>query len=73
MPEGTVKWFDVRKGYGFIEMDDGSDVFVHYSDIRNDGFKTLYEGQLVRFDIEQRPRGQAAVNVQAEKSDAPRQ
>lgn len=60
---GTVKWFDARKGYGFIVRDDGREIFVHYSGIEGEGFKTLYEGQEVRFQIESTPRGPQAVNV----------
>ncbi len=63
MPEGTVKWFDERKGYGFIEQEDGPDVFVHHSGINGTGFKTLSEGDRVTFDIEQGKKGPAAVNV----------
>ena len=64
MANGTVKWFNSSKGYGFIEQEDGPDVFVHYSGISADGFKTLYEGDRVAFDIEQGNKGPAAVNVQ---------
>jgi CspA family cold shock protein len=63
MANGTVKWFNSSKGYGFIEQEDGPDVFVHYSGISADGFKTLYEGDRVTFDIEQGNKGPAAVNV----------
>ena len=63
MPERTVKWFDERKGYGFIEQEDGPDVFVHHSGINGTGFKTLSEGDRVTFDIEQGKKGPAAVNV----------
>ncbi|NQU03430.1 MAG: cold-shock protein [Syntrophaceae bacterium] len=65
MAEGTVKWFNERKGFGFIEKDDGGDVFVHHSAIEAEGFRTLYEGQRVSFDIEQGTKGPAAVNVKA--------
>jgi CspA family cold shock protein len=58
-----VKWFNNKKGYGFIERDDGEDVFVHYSDIRGQGYRTLKDGQIVEFDIEETPRGLRAVNV----------
>ncbi|NLY19457.1 MAG: cold-shock protein [Clostridiaceae bacterium] len=61
--EGTVKWFNAEKGFGFIEREDGDDVFVHYSAIMTEGFKTLDEGQRVQFDIEQGKRGAQAANV----------
>jgi CspA family cold shock protein len=65
MAEGTVKWFNEKKGYGFISMDEGQDVFVHYSSILGTtGFKTLYEGQRVRFDVEQGDKGPQAVQVE---------
>ena len=63
MANGTVKWFNEQKGYGFIEQEDGPDVFVHHSGINSEGFKTLNEGDNVTFDIEQGIKGQAAVNV----------
>ena len=63
MANGTVKWFNEKKGYGFIEQEDGSDVFVHFSAINSPGFKTLNEGDRVTFDIEQGNKGPAAVNV----------
>ncbi|MBW6485673.1 MAG: cold-shock protein [Syntrophales bacterium] len=63
MAEGKVKWFNEKKGFGFIENDEGGDVFVHFSAITGDGFKTLYEGQRISFDIEQGKKGPAAVNV----------
>lgn len=63
MAEGKVKWFNERKGFGFIENDEGGDVFVHYSAITAEGFKTLYEGQRVSFEIEQGNKGPAAVDV----------
>jgi CspA family cold shock protein len=63
MANGSVKWFDDRKGYGFIEQEDGPDVFVHHSGISGSGFKSLKEGDRVSFDIEQGKKGPAAVNV----------
>jgi CspA family cold shock protein len=61
--KGTVKWFNAEKGYGFIQVEGGDDVFVHYSAIQGEGFKTLDEGQLVEFDITQGNRGPQAANV----------
>jgi len=61
--EGTVKWFNAAKGFGFIEVDNGSDVFVHFSAIKSEGFKTLDEGARVQFDIVEGPKGPAADNV----------
>ena len=63
MANGTVKWFDERKGFGFIEQEDGPDVFVHHSAISGNGFKTLKEGEKITFDIEQGNKGPTAVNV----------
>ncbi|MBN2256144.1 MAG: cold-shock protein [Deltaproteobacteria bacterium] len=63
MYQGTVKWFNESKGYGFIEKDEGGDVFVHYSAIQGDGFKVLHENQRVSFDIEEGKKGPAAANV----------
>jgi len=63
MSIGKVKWFNNKKGYGFLESDEGQDVFVHYSAIQSDGFKTLKEGQEVEFEISQGPKGPQASNV----------
>jgi CspA family cold shock protein len=62
--QGTVKWFNNSKGYGFIGRDDGPDVFVHYSAIVGDGYRTLQEGDTVEFEIVQGPKGPQAANVQ---------
>jgi CspA family cold shock protein len=62
--EGQVKWFNEKKGYGFIQQEDGKDLFVHYTAIQGDGFKSLKEGQKVRFEIEEIPKGPKAKNVQ---------
>ncbi|HET6515857.1 MAG TPA: cold-shock protein [Thermodesulfovibrionales bacterium] len=61
--EGKVKWFNETKGYGFIQQDNGPDVFVHYSAISNEGFKTLAEGQRVQFDVVEGDKGLKAANV----------
>lgn len=61
--KGKVKWFNAEKGYGFIEREDGGDVFVHYSAIQGDGFKTLEEGETVEFDIVEGDRGPQSANV----------
>lgn len=63
MSEGTVKWFNDGKGFGFIEQDNGPDVFVHFSAINDDGFKTLEEGQKVSFDVTEGQKGPQAANV----------
>lgn len=62
---GAVKWFNNDKGYGFIEYTNGEDIFVHYSAIKQEGFKTLHEGQLVDFDLIRTTKGIQAINVQA--------
>ena len=64
MEQGTVKWFNAEKGFGFIEREGGDDVFVHFSAIQSEGFKSLDEGQAVTFDIEEGNRGPQAANVQ---------
>jgi len=61
--QGTVKWFNATKGYGFISRDGGEDVFVHYSAIQTEGYRTLNEGQLVEFTVERGPKGLQASNV----------
>ena len=63
MTQGTVKWFNAEKGFGFIEVEGGNDVFAHFSAIQGDGFKSLDEGQEVTFEIEQGQRGLQATNV----------
>jgi cold shock protein len=65
MMKGTVKWFSDEKGYGFIEKETGGDVFVHFSAIKAEGFKTLKEGQQVEFEVTEGARGQQAVDVVA--------
>jgi CspA family cold shock protein len=63
MSEGTVKWFSESKGFGFISREDGGDVFVHYSSIQNNGYRTLAEGDRVSFEIEEGSKGPKAINV----------
>ncbi len=65
MVKGTVKWFNERKGFGFLSREDGSDVFVHHTSIQAEGFKTLREGQEVEFEVQDGPKGPQAVNVTA--------
>jgi cold shock protein len=66
MASGTVKWFNDAKGYGFIQQDEGPDVFVHFSAVSGSGFRTLSEGERVTFEIEQGPKGPSAKNVEKE-------
>ncbi|MGP6356378.1 cold-shock protein [Streptococcus dysgalactiae] len=63
MAQGTVKWFNAEKGFGFISTENGQDVFAHFSAIQTNGFKTLEEGQKVEFDVEEGQRGSQAVNI----------
>jgi len=63
MATGKVKWFNETKGYGFVTSDDGTDAFVHHSDIEGEGFKTLFEGEEVTFELTEGPKGPKAVNV----------
>ncbi|GFO54123.1 cold-shock protein [Geomonas sp. Red276] len=63
MAKGVVKWFNDSKGFGFIEQDNGEDVFVHFSAIKGDGFKSLAEGDAVEFDVQKGPKGLQAANV----------
>lgn len=64
MPQGTVKWFNNKRGWGFIVKEDGDDIFVHYSAIKGEGFKSLIEGERVQFEIEEGANGPAAANVE---------
>ena len=64
MAKGTVKWFNERKGFGFITQEDGTDIFVHFSAIKEQGFKTLAEGDQVTFEVEQGPKGPSAKDVE---------
>ena len=66
MANGVVKWFNVRKGFGFIEQEEGPDVFVHHTGIEGSGFKSVNEGDKVTFEIEESPKGPCAVNVTVE-------
>jgi len=63
MVNGTVKWFNEKKGYGFLSQENGNDVFVHYTSIKSDGFKTLKEGDAVEFEVQDGPKGPQAINV----------
>jgi len=63
MAKGKVKWFNAKKGYGFISTEDGKDIFVHHKEIQTEGFRTLREGEEVQFDIAQGPKGELAKNV----------
>ena len=63
MVKGTVKWFNEKKGFGFISREEGDDVFVHHTSIQGEGFKTLSEGQQVEFEVQDGPKGPQAVNV----------
>ncbi|MBW1856102.1 MAG: cold-shock protein [Thermodesulfobacteriota bacterium] len=65
MVKGTVKWFNEKKGFGFLAREDGDDVFVHYTAIESAGFKSLQEGQEVEFEVQDGPKGPQAVNVKA--------
>ena len=64
MPQGKVKWFNNKRGWGFIVKEDGEDIFVHYSAIKGDGFKSLDDGQFVQFEFEEGDKGPAAANVE---------
>jgi CspA family cold shock protein len=73
MPSGTVKWFDDAKGYGFIEQENGEDVFVHYTAITGEGYRSLAEGAEVEFEIEDSPKGPRAANVVVVKAAPPQE
>ena len=73
MSDGKVKWFNPKKGYGFIATEDGRDIFVHYSSISGDGYKTLAEGDTVTFDIVQGDKGLRAENVLSQSASASRE
>ncbi|MBN1796479.1 MAG: cold-shock protein [Sedimentisphaerales bacterium] len=73
MSEGKVKWFNGRKGYGFIEGEDGQDIFVHYASIAGEGFKTLNEGQSVTYDVVKGEKGLRAENVVPAGSEKPKE
>jgi len=64
MTYGTVKWFDSRKGFGFIEKEDGGDVFAHYQEILGEGYRSLNEGERVKFEITQSPKGEKATKIE---------
>ncbi len=64
MPEGTIKWFDSEKGYGFITTEEGNDIFAHFSQIQKDGFKTLEEGEDVSFEVVDGEKGPQATNIE---------
>lgn len=70
MPKGRVKWFNDAKGYGFIETSEGKDIFVHFSAVQMEGFKTLSEGQIVTFDIVDGAKGPQAANVRVETAES---
>jgi CspA family cold shock protein len=65
MPRGTVKWFNDTKGFGFIQQEGGADIFVHQSEIRKDGYRTLNEGETVEFEVTEGPKGLKATNVRS--------
>ncbi len=72
MSTGKVKWFNNEKKYGFINAEDGKELFVHFSDIQTEGYKTLKKGDLVEFDVEQGPKGEKAVRVRKIRSEQPK-